>query len=1048
MLTRCLGCGASVRRRGLVNHALRSQNPNCRNHDQIIDDLSDSDFEDLPSGVNSQHSENPPTPNSSTYHPPPLVPDTLHEVPDNPASPADIPLTIEIDVGRDFFGEHGILLDEVFQSSEPSAYKTDNDWEEGDSDSESDGSDTTDEQEDDDAFDEDAAVAQAEFGLEPDRVMPREEQAGDSLYNTPMEDVASSGNTPLRLRGGAEEGLKLQPFVVRYQKDAEDHRRTSQPGAAYHQEHIRDSTNLYAPFSSKLEWEIARWAKLRGPSSTAFTELMAIDGVADRLGLSFRTSAQLNAIIDKHLVGRPSFTRQEVVVGGEVCEFFYRDVIECVKALFGDPDFAPYLVFSPEKQYTNEQQDCRVYHDMHTGRWWWATQEAIEREKPGATVVPISLSTDKTLLTLFRNKQAYPLYLTIGNIPKEIRRKVSAHAYILLAYLPITKLETVTNKASRRRQLNNLYHACMSFVLKPLEKAGVTGLKMVTGHGLAYRGHPIVATFNGDYPEQTLATGVFQGECPTCGIPHDQLGECGVEHPLRDLDRVLDIIDSFDEDPAGFLKTCQDARIKPLASPFWKNLPYVHIYQAIAPDILHQLHQGIFKHLVAWVTSVYGPVEIDARCRRLPPNHNIRLFMNGISSLSRITGQEHDQISRILLGLIIDIRIPGGYSSTRVVRAVRGLLDFLYLAQYPIHTDETLAITQEALKMFHDNKSVFIDLGIREHFNIPKLHFATHWVEKIKLFGTADNTDTQYTERLHIDIAKDAYAATNHKDEFNQMTLWLERREKIFKHEQYIQWRLDGGKLPQVRRWIPPGLELDQFRELSKHPSARKIRIETLVNDYGAVHFKMALARFVSRLNNPDQTTAQLERSVWDVRIPLQKFHVWHRIKYRRQDTYTGDISTVDSIHCRPETTDKHGRPVPARFDTALINLGSGRDTGLDGYRVGRVRVVFSLPERVHRLMFSPGTSIPSHLAYIEWFSPFEDEPDPNHGLYRIKSTRSREGHLASIVPVANIRRSVHLFPHFGPVAPPEWKSSNVLDLCNVFHLNPFSHKTQYRIVT
>lgn len=37
--------------------------------------------------------------------------------------------------------------------------------------------------------------------------------------------------------------------------------------------------NPYAPFTSKIDWEIARWAKLRGLGSTAFSELLAIDGV-------------------------------------------------------------------------------------------------------------------------------------------------------------------------------------------------------------------------------------------------------------------------------------------------------------------------------------------------------------------------------------------------------------------------------------------------------------------------------------------------------------------------------------------------------------------------------------------------------------------------------------------------------------------------------------------------------------------------------------------------------------------------------------------------
>jgi len=43
--------------------------------------------------------------------------------------------------------------------------------------------------------------------------------------------------------------------------------------------HQFSSPNVHEPFSTQIEWEIARWAKLRGPSSTAFTELLAIDGV-------------------------------------------------------------------------------------------------------------------------------------------------------------------------------------------------------------------------------------------------------------------------------------------------------------------------------------------------------------------------------------------------------------------------------------------------------------------------------------------------------------------------------------------------------------------------------------------------------------------------------------------------------------------------------------------------------------------------------------------------------------------------------------------------
>lgn len=54
----------------------------------------------------------------------------------------------------------------------------------------------------------------------------------------------------------------------------------------------------------------------------------------------------------------------------------------------------------------------------------------------GATVILVVVSSDKTSLkVLSSGKEAYPAYLTIGNIPKSIRRKPSMHAQLLFAYL-------------------------------------------------------------------------------------------------------------------------------------------------------------------------------------------------------------------------------------------------------------------------------------------------------------------------------------------------------------------------------------------------------------------------------------------------------------------------------------------------------------------------------------------------------------------------------------------------------------------------------------
>ncbi|KAF8804250.1 hypothetical protein BYT27DRAFT_7301505 [Phlegmacium glaucopus] len=228
------------------------------------------------------------------------------------------------------------------------------------------------------------------------------------------------------------------------------------------------------------------------------------------------------------------------------------------------------------------------------------------------------------------------------------------------------------------------------------------------------------------------------GECPTCETPQDKLDEFveGQNLGHQDLEQILEALDSFDNDPGAFLQVCSEAGIKPIVEPFWKDLPYVHIYRSITPDILHQLYQGIIKHLISWVTKALGPLEVDAR---------------GITSLSRVTGQEHNQMSHILMGLVLNAP----------------LLD--------------------SLRRFHDNKSIFVDLDICDVFNIPKLHSTRHYIKYIKLYSTLDNFNTEYMEHLHIDLVKDAYAATNHKDKFTQMTIWLEWKEKILRHRQYVE---------------------------------------------------------------------------------------------------------------------------------------------------------------------------------------------------------------------------------------------------------------------
>ncbi|KAM6496349.1 hypothetical protein JOM56_009055 [Amanita muscaria] len=280
----------------------------------------------------------------------------------------------------------------------------------------------------------------------------------------------------------------------------------------------------------------------------------------------------------------------------------------------------------------------------------------------------------------------------------------------------------------------------------------------------------------------------------------------------------------------------------------------------------------------------------------------------------------------------------------------------------------------------------------------------------------------------------------------------MDRKEKILRHAQYVEWRLAGSPLPELVDWIPPGLDMHRELYLSKFPTARARSFNQLERDYGATFFIIALRRFISLANNPSLATErQLDTSLWNVHFPFRALPVWHMIKFRRTDPVTGQLSTADSIHVRPARHDKpKSHMLPGCFDTALINDGRGKDYGVKGrggtgYRVGRIRVIFSIPDRYHHMLFKPHVLVPQHLAYVELFTKL-GSPDPNHGMFKVSPWKDHNGgRVCSIIPVANIRRSVHLIPKFGPVAPPEWTTSNVLDICPTFFVNIYTDRHLFR---
>jgi len=277
-----------------------------------------------------------------------------------------------------------------------------------------------------------------------------------------------------------------------------------------------------------------------------------------------------------------------------------------------------------------------------------------------------------------------------------------------------------------------------------------------------------------------------------------------------------------------------------------------------------------------------------------------------------------------------------------VLVVARAILDFSYYAQFQTHTTESLGGLDHSLTVFHANKDVLKELELREHFNIPKLHQLSHYVQSIMLFGAADGFNTELPERLHIDFAKEAYRASNKRDYEEQMALWLQRQEAVFLRGSYLNWLSqrsqsanatsnvdhehshydsDSGVETEDLQPTPPNknptLPITQqpmAHILAKAPAHPRQSVQHLITAYGATSFLPALQLFLRK---------HIPRSNI-VPGPQDRFDVFRQvIIVAPPDLRAGDLPRRWRIRATPEVHPGPGRKPgsPARFDMALITL-------------------------------------------------------------------------------------------------------------------------------
>jgi hypothetical protein len=532
------------------------------------------------------------------------------------------------------------------------------------------------------------------------------------------------------------------------------------------------------------------------------------------------------------------------------------------------------------------------------------------------------------------------VYLTLNNIDKLVRRKLSSRAHVLIGYLPVSKFR-VFKPSSRLRARQQFFHDCMSRIMHPLVEAGTHGVKMTCADGLIRLVFPILSCYVADAPEQARVTCVKENHCPKCPVAPNERGEQLFPDytgrvPLRDQGRaayLLRVVDRSNVKTPAFKRE----GFRSTDHPFWADLPHTNIFMAITPDILHQLHNGLVgEHVVPWLQDIIKHIsehELDDRLRAMSPYPGLRYFRDGLLLISQWTGNERRELEKILLGCLVDL-VPHN-----VFQATSALLDVVYYMRFESHDTDSLAALQDAIDSFHSHKHAFVELGIRNHFNFAKFHSLQHYVDSLRLFGSADGYSTDISERLHIDLAKNAYRATNRRDFFAQMVLWLQRREKMAFFAAYQTWfdeqeaarsqaRPEAAHRPDAPKDdVPRGAIVGPHSTylLAKAPSTRNVSLETIVSDtnvdnttqggHHATHFVDALNDYLHSVAPADQAAASFSDN--------DKICTYRQVTMLvRGNPQTGKPSQRERIRAVTSTPAGSGRYVASEvFSTVLVHV-------------------------------------------------------------------------------------------------------------------------------
>ncbi|KAH8984531.1 hypothetical protein EDB86DRAFT_3084417 [Lactarius hatsudake] len=366
--------------------------------------------------------------------------------------------------------------------------------------------------------------------------------------------------------------------------------------------------------------------------------------------------------------------------------------------MLAHPGFKDHMDYVPYREYDPKTQTWR-WRDFMSGDWAWMQADEIARDPSthGSTFVPVILGSDKTVVSV-----------------------ATGHTEYWPLYLSIGNVR------------NNLRRA---------HKGGVAVISFLSILTAKKKHAPSLVP-----PIQTQVVPWFDCQDPTTTTHSDDDTRIGLEVGVQNnLDaggslRTREHLDTLFEETTPSIMWDQYG-VAGDTMPFTSHFPRADMYELLAPDILHQLIKEIMDDIDKCI-SVVPPF---SRLHRFPQGHGFEQW----------TGDDSKALMKVYLPAI------EGHVPSDAVRCFRAFLEFCYIARSDTITEQTILRLEDALKRFHDYRSIFQATGVCVDISLPRQHSMIHYPMLIRLFGAPNGLCSSITESKHIKAVKEPWRRSN-----------------------------------------------------------------------------------------------------------------------------------------------------------------------------------------------------------------------------------------------------------------------------------------------